>query len=184
MRTALWPDQTPDDMADWLARDAATVIVAARPEDDGLIGFVEVGERDFADGCETRPVGYIEGWWVDPAHRRAGVGAALIRAAEAWARARGRQEIASDVEFDNVASQRAHASLGFNEVAPRRPVRQASLTGARPPRSGMRRTPSGRHPGSVDRGVHHTRSRGAWTEQISAPVRDRRVDRGRESPRW
>ena len=89
MRTALWPDQTTDDMQRWLEQAAATVIVAASPERDGLCGFVEVGERAYAEGCDSMPVGYIEGWWVDPDVRQQGVGASLIRAAESWARGRG-----------------------------------------------------------------------------------------------
>jgi predicted GNAT superfamily acetyltransferase len=44
------------------------------------------------------------------------VGAALVRAAEDWAGARGYLELASDAELDNFDSQRAHASLGFVEV--------------------------------------------------------------------
>lgn len=115
MRTALWPDQTADDMRRWSARTDATTLVA-ESADGALVGFIEVGERPFADGCDTAPVAYIEGWWVDPNHRAAGVGAALVRAAEDWARARALTEIASDAELHNVASQRAHERLGFTEA--------------------------------------------------------------------
>ena len=121
MRRALWPDVVAHaggegaDAAAWLARPDAAVLVAVRPE-GGLCGFAEVGARDYADGCDTSPVGYLEGWWVDPDVRRAGVGAALVRAAEAWARARGHTEMGSDALLDNGTSQRAHAALGFVEV--------------------------------------------------------------------
>jgi aminoglycoside 6'-N-acetyltransferase I len=53
---------------------------------------------------------------VDPDMRRKGVGAALVRAAEAWAREKGLREFASDTELANTASQRAHVALGFTEV--------------------------------------------------------------------
>ena len=120
MRRALYPSLAPDeeapDAAAWLARSDAAVIVAARAGGAGLAGFVEVGARDYADGCATSPVAYLEGWYVDPDVRRSGVGAALVRAAEAWARSRGYAELASDALLDNVTSQQAHAALGFAEV--------------------------------------------------------------------
>lgn len=125
MRRALWPDHAPDleqsDAAAWRARTDAAVMVAARPGGAGLAdvrlaGFAEVGARDYADGCETSPVAYLEGWYVDPDVRRTGVGAALVRAAAAWARDRGYAEFASDALLENVVSQQAHAALGFAEV--------------------------------------------------------------------
>lgn len=120
MRRALWPHHAPDlevsDAAAWRARTDAAVIVAVRPDGAGLGGFAEVGARDYADGCATSPVAYLEGWYVDPDVRRTGVGAALVRTAEAWARGRGDREFASDALLENVTSQRAHTALGFAEV--------------------------------------------------------------------
>ncbi len=116
MRTALWPDQTAEDMEDWLGRSNALVLVAERESGSGLCGFAEVGTRPWVEGCATRPVAYLEGWWVDGDVRRSGVGAALMRAVESWARERGLTEIASDTHPDNVVSQQAHQRLGFRIV--------------------------------------------------------------------
>jgi aminoglycoside 6'-N-acetyltransferase I len=120
LRSALWPDLDPEtqrsEMAGWLARPDAVVLVAVRPGQTGLAGFAEVGTRSMADGCDTSPVAYLEGWYVDSEMRRQGVGAALVQAAETWARARGFREFASDAELDNVESQQAHVALGFSEV--------------------------------------------------------------------
>ncbi len=115
MRSALWPDQTEHDMAEWLARRDTAVIVAVRPQ-GSLCGFVEVGERTNADGCETSPVAYVEGWYVDPDVRRQRIGARLIEAAESFARARGYRELGSDTEWHNTVSQAAHKRLGFEEL--------------------------------------------------------------------
>jgi aminoglycoside 6'-N-acetyltransferase I len=115
MRTALWPDQTERDMDEWLARPDAAIVVAER-EESGLCGFAEVGARAYADGCLTSPVAYLEGWWVDADRRGRGVGRALVRAAESWARSRGHREMASDALLDNIGSHRAHERLGFAEV--------------------------------------------------------------------
>ena len=115
MRDELWPGQTPEDMAEWLARSDAVVLVAER-DLSGLCGFAEVGARSIVDGCDTSPVAYLEGWYVDADMRRRGIGAALIRAVEAWARAHGYQELGSDTGLDNLISQRGHQRLGFSEV--------------------------------------------------------------------
>jgi aminoglycoside 6'-N-acetyltransferase I len=120
LRSALWPEVASGaqraEMNAWLARPDAVVLVAPDADGVGLVGFAEVGARSLADGCETSPLAYLEGWYVDPGKRRQGFGAALIRAAEAWGRSRGFKEFASDVELENVDSQRAHVSLGFTEV--------------------------------------------------------------------
>jgi aminoglycoside 6'-N-acetyltransferase I len=120
MRRALWPHDTEAahriDMAARLARADAAVLVAERADRRGLAGFTEVATRLYADGCETSPVAYLEGWYVDRDVRRHGIEAALVHAAEVWARERGYRELASDALLDAIDSQRAHQSLGFIEV--------------------------------------------------------------------
>ena len=64
----------------------------------------------------TDRVAYLEGWYVVPAARRQGVGAALVRAAEDWARSQGCTEFASDALIDNAVSAAAHRALGFQET--------------------------------------------------------------------
>lgn len=115
MRDALWPGQTAEDMRAWRGRSDTVVLVAERP-DGRLGGFAELGERSIADGCESSPVAYLEGWWVDADLRRGGIGTALIRAGEEWARNRGYTELASDTETANAVSQMAHERLGFLEA--------------------------------------------------------------------
>jgi len=61
-------------------------------------------------------VGYLEGWYVSPEHRRAGIGRKLVQAAEDWARSKGCTEMASDAELHNTQSQQAHRRLGYEEV--------------------------------------------------------------------
>jgi aminoglycoside 6'-N-acetyltransferase I len=120
MRRSLWPElMEVDDVEDaskWLARPDAIVIVAERSADAGLAGFIELGARPYADGCDTSPVAFLEGWYVDEDARRMGVGTALVRAGEEWARQHGYRELASDALLANTTSHRAHAALGFSEV--------------------------------------------------------------------
>jgi aminoglycoside 6'-N-acetyltransferase I len=119
MRVALWPESAsdpPEYLRDYAeARNDHAVLVAERAG-GGLCGFVELSLHEYAGGCDTSPVGYLEGWWVDADVRRAGVGRALVAAAEEWARAHGCVEMASDTEVENVDSQRAHAALGYRET--------------------------------------------------------------------
>jgi aminoglycoside 6'-N-acetyltransferase I len=94
-------------------------ILVAETGDGTLAGFLEVGLRSCADGCnESRAVGYVEGWYVGESWHRRGIGAELLRAAERWARGQACLEMASDTAVDNLLSQRAHEALGF-EVAER-----------------------------------------------------------------
>ena len=120
MRTALWPeapDDHPVEIEQFFVnrRDDLETFVA-EAEDGSLCGFLEAGTRPYAEGCLSSPVGYIEGWWVDSEHRNRGVGAALVEAAEVWARGLGLTEMASDADLANDISQLAHQALGYSET--------------------------------------------------------------------
>ena len=122
MRRELWPELPADealqraDCEAWLARKNSIVLVSQRSDSSRLCGFIEVGEREFADGCDSSPVAYLEGWFVDEDVRGRGIGSQLITAAEEWAMANGYREFASDALLENLSSQRAHRAVGFVEV--------------------------------------------------------------------
>ena len=84
--------------------------------DGRLGGYVEVGTRAYAEGCDTSPVAYVEAWYVDEELRRQGWGGRLFAAVEAWARDKGLSELASGSLLDNTTSIAAHKRLGFTEV--------------------------------------------------------------------
>ncbi len=120
MRDILWPGLSAathvTDMADFRSDQTTQMVFVIDREVGRLGGFIETGTRRYADRCETSPVGYIEGWYVDPDLRRAGWGRALVQAAEAWARSCGYAEIASDCFLENEVSLRAHTALGYEET--------------------------------------------------------------------
>ena len=120
MRTALWPESPGDHPVEIEQFFAATrddlATFVAESDDGQLCGFLEAGTRSYAEGCRSSPVGYIEGWWVDSEHRNKGVGAALVAAAEDWARSQGLTEMASDTDLENDVSQSAHEALGYRET--------------------------------------------------------------------
>ena len=78
--------------------------------------MLEAGTRPYAEGCSSSPVGYIEGWWVDPDQREQGCGTALVTVAEDWARALGLSEMASDADMANELSHSAHRALAYTET--------------------------------------------------------------------
>ena len=120
LRTALWPGDDHGEEIDRLldqGGDGAWPQAALIAEIGGrAVGLAEVSVRPIAEGCASQRVGYLEGWYVEPAHRRRGVGRALVAAFEDWARAQGCRELASDTEHDNERSRRAHLALGFEEA--------------------------------------------------------------------
>ncbi len=119
MRHDLWPEVEPEDllreMKKIMADPQTPVFVLERP-DGRLGGFIETGTRKYADGCETSPVGYIEGWLVDEDLRGQGAGKALVKTAENWAREQGLREMASDTWLENEVSIAAHLKMGYEEV--------------------------------------------------------------------
>jgi aminoglycoside 6'-N-acetyltransferase I len=121
----LWPDGSLEEHrrevdAKITSGRAGTLPVAIFVAEDNykeLAGFIEVGLRSHADGCDiSQPVGFIEGWFVRASDRGNGAGRQLMEAAERWARENGCIEIASDALLDSELSQEAHRSLGFEVV--------------------------------------------------------------------
>jgi aminoglycoside 6'-N-acetyltransferase I len=121
MREALWPEDEEDHAAavdaQLAAGDERAAAWIAFDSSGRAVGFAEARMREFAEGCTSSPVAYLEGIWVEPAVRHRGVARALVQALEDWGRSRGCSELASDAESDNIASQHFHKALGFEVVA-------------------------------------------------------------------
>jgi aminoglycoside 6'-N-acetyltransferase I len=122
MRDALWPTDGAQSHADEIARFFAGELVmplavfVALDDAGAPVGFAELSIRSYAEDCSTDRVAYLEGWYVDAAHRRRGLGRALIQAAEAWGREEGCTEFGSDALLDNELSAIAHQAMGFVET--------------------------------------------------------------------
>jgi aminoglycoside 6'-N-acetyltransferase I len=125
LRALLWPESSAEEHAKELLGilenktfgTMPLVELVAQESSGGLVGFVEVGLRSHADGCDpAHAVGYVEGWYVGESYRKQGIGRKLLVAAEDWAREQGCVEMASDALLGNDGSQRAHEALGYAEV--------------------------------------------------------------------
>jgi aminoglycoside 6'-N-acetyltransferase I len=111
MRAVLWPDEAPQadaEMIDELLGDGDVWGLIAEATDRTAIGFAEIAVRKYANGCDTRPVAFLEGVWVKPQFRRRGIGTRLVAHAEKFIAERGFRELGSDTQIDNHASQAAH----------------------------------------------------------------------------
>ncbi len=132
MRMQLWPDMSEPEqvkeLKELLGQDRYCGWIARI--DGQPVGFAEASLRPYANGCEGRPVPFLEGVWVSPTLRNSGIGKALVRAIEAWALELGFDEMGSDVDIANLISQAAHQAWGFDEsetvVYYRRRLRRAA----------------------------------------------------------
>lgn len=120
LRSRLWPD-TPDlvherQVDGVLSKPDRRVAFGYLHEDGHLGGFVEAGLRNHAEGCETSPVAYLEGWYVEEEYRGRAIGRTLVQRVEAWAREHACAELASDTNQGNLEGQKAHLALGFEEA--------------------------------------------------------------------
>ena len=132
LRAALWPDEAVEvhgkDVDAMLGSENGFGFVA-ETKNGAAIGFAEISIRPFANGCDSRPVPFLEGIWVDAPFRRQGIGALLVEHVEAFVAARGFGEIGSDALIENNISHAAHRRWGFSETE--RVVHFRKLIGAK-----------------------------------------------------
>lgn len=114
----VWPENTEEALIriilEYMNSDDSAVFLEKR--DENSIGVALCCLRhDYVEGCETSPVGYLEGVSVKETCRNQGVAKRLVEECEQWASAKGCYEFASDCELDNVDSLRFHMAVGFEE---------------------------------------------------------------------
>ena len=115
----LWPGHESEDLFEELRkimgrRDAAFFLAY---EGQQPVGFAQCQlRRDYVEGTDSSPVGYLEGIYIEEDYRGKGLAGQLLRACEDWARAMGCTEFASDCELENTQSLHFHLKLGFEEA--------------------------------------------------------------------
>lgn len=83
--------------------------------DDNAIGFAQCSiRRDYVEGSAKSPVGYLEGVYISPTHRKRGIARALVSACELWAMAHDCTEFGSDCPLTNTESIAFHKGIGFS----------------------------------------------------------------------
>lgn len=119
LASMLWPDNTLTELVEMfsqlLSRSDAAVFLAE--SENQPIGFAQCQlRRDYVEGTDSSPVGYLEGIFVREEYRRSGIAKSLLAACEAWVTEMGCTEFASDCELSNLDSLRFHMALGFAEA--------------------------------------------------------------------
>ena len=115
----LWPDHERaalmSELKDILAKEDAAFFLAEK--DGKQVGFAQCQlRRDYVEGTESSPVGYLEGIFVEEEARGSGIARSLLSACESWAREQGCREFASDCQLTNTGSLSFHLALGFEEA--------------------------------------------------------------------
>ncbi len=121
LRRELWPhcadDEHVKEMTAFCTNPSRYVQGVAYSTMRQPLGFVEASLRtDYVNGTSTSPVAFLEGLYVLPEKRGKGIARALVARVEAWARAVGCRELASDALIDNHVSHTVHRALGFDET--------------------------------------------------------------------
>lgn len=117
MYRKLWPEHTDTALLAEIDRIGASSKRSAFVAETGetALGFAEYALRDYANGCNSQPVPFLEGVWVDDAFRGQGIAKALIDYLVTRAERAGFTEFGSDVELTNYSSQLMHERLGFEQ---------------------------------------------------------------------
>ena len=115
----MWEDNTIEGLTEELAEIIASPESAVFLLYDGekAIGFAQCQLRhDYVEGTDSSPVGYLEGIFVEAAHRSKGYAKELLKQCENWAKEMGCTEFASDCELENTGSLAFHLKMGFEEA--------------------------------------------------------------------
>ncbi len=115
MYRQLWPNHTDAALTAEMQRifKSSKRSAYVAEHNGAAVGFAEYALRDYANGCHSQPVPFLEGVWVSEEYRSQGIARALVQYLEKKARLAGFTEFGSDVELSNYQSQLMHERLGF-----------------------------------------------------------------------
>lgn len=119
MGLELWPDNEKEDLTEIFNEifDSEKETGFLYKNNNEYIGFINVSLRhDYVAGCDSSPVGYVEGVYVKEEYRENGIARELLKIGEEWATSKGCTEMGSDIEIDNNISYKFHEKCGFTEV--------------------------------------------------------------------
>lgn len=115
----MWDDndivELQEKMKKYIISDEFEIFIAYEKEIP--IAVAQCGLRkDYVEGTDSTPVGYLEGIFVEEAHRKKNIAKLLCKECENWVKEKGCNEFASDCELDNENSLKFHLAIGFTEV--------------------------------------------------------------------
>lgn len=80
------------------------------------VAFLELSLRNIVDGCESSPVAYLEGIYIEENYRQKGLGKQLTNFIKKWGIQQGCSELATDSSLEDVKAQAFHKKMGFEET--------------------------------------------------------------------
>lgn len=92
------------------AKDSRSTVLIAQSTDGARLGFISLSVREAVGGQR----GHVADLGVIAGARRMGVGSALMRAGEAWARERGLRVLSLDLWATNERARTFYESLGYS----------------------------------------------------------------------
>lgn len=93
----------------WNGEHATGYLAFVTPDENKACGLVAC----YAEQVGSVRTGHVISMWVDPAYRRAGVGAMLIEALKNWAQAHGAEELTLMVTSVNQGAMDFYRRVGF-----------------------------------------------------------------------
>lgn len=93
------------------AQDSRSTVLIAQSEDGTRLGFISLRVREDVTGAQR---GHVADLGVSEDARRMGVGSALMRAGEAWARERGFPVLSLDLWATNERARAFYETLGYS----------------------------------------------------------------------
>jgi ribosomal protein S18 acetylase RimI-like enzyme len=93
------------------AQDSQSTVLIAQSTDGTRLGFISLRVREDVTGADR---GHVADLGVIEDARRSGVGSALMRAGEAWARERGLPMLSLDLWATNERARTFYETLGYS----------------------------------------------------------------------
>jgi ribosomal protein S18 acetylase RimI-like enzyme len=87
------------------------------PAPDEVIGFLSGELREGSPAFKPKTWAAIEDIYVTPEHRSLGVGRALFKEGQKWAKKKGADGVSLQVAAVNVRARKFYEELGFREVS-------------------------------------------------------------------
>ena len=115
----MWQDHSLSDLREEFEEltEAEDAVCFIKYAEEKPVGFAQCQlRRDYVEGTESSPVGYLEGIFILEAYRHRGYAKALLSRCEVWAKNKHCSEFASDCELDNAESLKFHLAVGFREA--------------------------------------------------------------------
>jgi GNAT superfamily N-acetyltransferase len=84
---------------------------------DRTVGFISGELREGSPTFLPKTWASVDDVFVEPDHRNLGVGRALLKSVEAWAKERGANGVSLQVAAANARGRKFYTDLGFREIS-------------------------------------------------------------------